>query len=205
LSPRAVTLFKVVLFFVCLAPLARLLWRAWSGDLGPNPIETVTHTTGLWTLIWLLATLSVTPLRRLTRQYGLIRVRRMLGLFAFFYGCLHLLTYLVLDLYFDWGAIAADILKRPFITAGVVAFLCMLPLAVTSTAGWVRRLGGRRWQLLHRLVYVSAIAAVVHFWWLVKADVREPMIYAAILAALLLYRIVMWSSQRRQGEVKSKK
>lgn len=199
MSPRAVTIFKVTLFFVCLAPLFRLLWLYRTGGLTANPIEFITHSTGIWTLVWLLLTLSVTPLRQLTRQYWLIRVRRMLGLFAFFYGSLHLTTYLWLDKFFEWGEIVKDIGMRPFITAGFLAFVLMLPLALTSTSGMVRRLGGVRWQLLHRLVYFSAIAAVVHYWWLVKADVREPIIYAAILSALVLYRVVKWGSQRRRG------
>jgi sulfoxide reductase heme-binding subunit YedZ len=199
LSGRAVILFKALLFFACLLPLFRLLWLYRTDGLTANPIEFITRSTGTWTLVGLLATLAVTPLRQLTRQYWLIRLRRMLGLFAFFYGCLHLTTYLWLDQFFAWGEIVKDIGMRPFITAGFFAFVLMLPLALTSTSGMVRRLGGRRWQLLHRLIYLSAIAAVVHYWWLVKADVRQPMIYAAVLSALLLYRVVKWSSQRRRG------
>jgi methionine sulfoxide reductase heme-binding subunit len=174
---------------LCLAPLAALTWRGFTGGLGANPIEAVTHATGEWTLRLLLATLAVSPLREALRVPALVRFRRMLGLFAFFYGCLHLLTYLWLDQFFDWGEIARDIAKRPFITAGAVGFALLVPLAVTSTAGWIRRLGGRHWRLLHRLGYFAAAAGVAHYWWLVKSDVRMPALYAAILALLLGYRV----------------
>ena len=179
---------KVVLFLACLGPVAWLGWGAWSGALGANPIETITRETGTWTLRFLALTLAVTPLRRIARWNDAIRFRRMLGLFAFFYGTLHLLTYLWLDQFFDWAAIAKDIYKRPFITAGASAFLVMLPLALTSTAGMIRRLGGRTWRRLHQFVYVAAVAGVVHYWWLVKADIRRPRNYAVLVAALLAYR-----------------
>lgn len=188
---------KPLVFLLCLTPLAGLAWRGFSGSLGTNPIETITHATGDWTLRFLLITLAVTPLRRLLGAPGLVRYRRMLGLFAFFYGCLHLLTYLWLDKFFAWGEIVADVGKRPFITAGFTAFALMAPLAVTSTAGWIRRLGGRRWQLLHRLVYFSAAAGVVHYYWLVKSDVRRPLAYGAVLALLLGARLAVKSARRR--------
>ena len=184
--------FKPVIFLASLAPLARLAWKGFHSDLGANPIEAITDSTGDWTLIFLLITLSVTPLRMLTRQYWLIGLRRMFGLFAFFYGCLHLTTYVWLDQFFDMHEMLADVAKRPFITAGVTAFTLMIPLALTSTKGWIRRLGGKRWQMLHRLIYFSAAAGVIHYIWLVKADLRKPMEYASVLGALLLYRVVAW-------------
>ncbi|HEX9842704.1 MAG TPA: protein-methionine-sulfoxide reductase heme-binding subunit MsrQ, partial [bacterium] len=166
--------------------------KYFTDDLGANPIEVITHATGDWILRFLLITLAITPLRRLTRQPWLIRFRRMLGLFAFFYGCLHFTTYIWLDQFFDWANIVKDVQKRPFITAGFTGFVLMLPLAVTSTAWAVRKLGGKRWQWLHRLIYVSATAGVIHYIWLVKADLTLPLTYAAILAVLLLYRLAAW-------------
>ena len=183
---------KALVFILSLMPAGRLVMGLFTGGLGANPVESITHVTGTFALVFLMLTLSVTPLRRITGYASLIRLRRMLGLFAFLYTCLHLSTFVVLDHFFDPAAILQDVLKRPYITAGSVGFLLMVPLAVTSTAGWIRRLGGRRWQQLHRLVYFSAIAGVVHFLWLVKADLREPLIYAAVLAVLLGYRIVTW-------------
>jgi sulfoxide reductase heme-binding subunit YedZ len=182
--------FKPVIFLACLAPLASLAWRAFHAELGANPIEAITHSTGTCTLVFLLITLSVTPLRKLTRQYWLINLRRMFGLFAFFYGCLHLTTYVWLDKFFDVHEMLADIAKRRFITAGLAGFVLMIPLALTSTKGWIRRLGGKRWQALHRLIYLSAAAGVVHYIWLVKADLRSPLRYAFVLLVLLTYRIV---------------
>ena len=181
---------KPVIFLACLVPLARLAWKALHSALGANPIQVITFSTGTWTLVFLLTTLSITPLRKLTKLYWLIQYRRMLGLFAFFYGCLHFLTYIWLDQFFDLHSVYKDLLKRPFITAGFTAFVLMIPLAVTSTQKAIRKLG-KRWQTLHRLIYVSAIAGVVHYIWLVKKDVRVPAIYAIILGALLLYRIVV--------------
>jgi methionine sulfoxide reductase heme-binding subunit len=180
---------KVALFLLCLVPAAHELWLGFHDGLGANPLEHIQHFTGDWTIWLLMITLSVTPLRKLLRWPALIRFRRMLGLFAFFYGCLHFTTYLWLDKFFDWGAIVKDIGKRPFITVGFLALVCLAPLAVTSTTGWIRRLGGRRWQMLHRLIYVSAIAGVVHYYWLVKSDVRKPLLYGAIVSALLLFRL----------------
>ena len=184
--------FKVVLFIACLGPLARLGWKAYAGLLGANPIEVITHSTGDWTLIFLCITLAVTPLRMLTRQYWLIRVRRMLGLFAMFYGILHFTTYIWLDKFFDWNEMLKDVAKRPFITMGFTAFVLMIPLAITSTSGWIRRLGGKRWNLLHRLIYFSAIAGVIHYMWLVKKDLTKPLEYAAVLTVLLGYRATVW-------------
>jgi sulfoxide reductase heme-binding subunit YedZ len=195
---KAISWLKLAVFFASLGPLARLLWRYRQNDLTANPIEFITHSTGLTALVFLLITLSITPLRRITRQFWLIQLRRMLGLFAFFYACLHLATYVILDHYFDWDRMIADAYKRPYITAGFTAFVLLVPLAITSTSGWVRRLGGRRWQALHRLIYVSTALAVVHFLWLVKADIREPATYGAVLAALLGYRLVRWLLSRTQ-------
>ncbi len=199
LSPAlAIRTRKVVVFLACLAPLGLLIWQGFTHGLGANPIERITRATGDWTLRFLLITLAVTPARRLLGWPALIRFRRMLGLFAFFYGTLHLLTYVGLDQFFDPRSIGKDILKRPFVTAGMTAFVLLVPLAVTSTAGWIRRLGGARWRRLHRLIYFSALAGVVHFYWLVKSDIREPVLYGAILAVLLGYRLVHSASATQQ-------
>jgi sulfoxide reductase heme-binding subunit YedZ len=187
----SLTALKALVFVACLAPAAVLVAQAALGALGANPIDKVTDVTGTWTLRFLLITLAVTPVRRLTGWNAVIRYRRMLGLFAFFYGCLHLLTYGGLDQFFAFDHMASDVAKRPFITAGAAAFLLMLPLAATSTAGWMRRLGGRNWQRLHRLAYVSAVGGVVHYYWLVKADTSRPVRYALLLALLLTVRV--WS------------
>jgi methionine sulfoxide reductase heme-binding subunit len=187
---------KIVVFLLCLVPVSTLAWRFYKNELGANPIEYITHATGDWTLRFLLFTLAVTPVRKLFDQPHLIRYRRMLGLFAFFYGCLHLTTYLWLDQFFDWSGIVKDIRKRPFITAGFVSFVAMAPLAATSTSAWIRWLGGKRWQLLHRLIYFSALAGVIHYFWLVKSDVRLPALYATILGLLLLYRLAVWIRSR---------
>ena len=195
--------FKPVIFLACLAPLGRLAWKGFHGLLGANPIEVITHSTGDWTLTFLLITLSITPLRKLTRQYWLIGLRRMFGLFAFFYGCLHLTTYVWLDKFFDVHEMLADIAKRRFITAGLTAFALMVPLALTSTKGWIRRLGGKRWQALHRLIYFSAAAGVIHYYWLVKADKTKPLEYAAVLAVLLGYRVVAWLMDRTHSKAPS--
>ena len=181
---------KAAVFAACLIPLALLTWRGVSGGLGANPIEYITHSTGWWTLTFLLITLLVTPLRRLTGPNWLLRLRRMLGLFAFFHVCLHFTTYIWLDQFFDWMGMVKDIAKRPFITVGFSAFVLLIPLAATSTNGMVKRLGARRWQLLHRLVYAIATLGVVHYWWLVKKDITEPVIFAVLLAVLLGARLV---------------
>ncbi len=179
---------KVAVFLICLLPLAALVWRAIHHGLTANPIEFITHSTGDWTLRFLCMTLAITPLRKIFRQPNVIRFRRMLGLFAFFYGCLHFTTYIWLDKFFDLAEMGKDIAKRPYITLGFTAFVLLIPLAITSTAGWIRRLGGRRWQLLHRLIYVSAVAGVIHYYWVVKSAVLRPLIYAVIVAVLLLWR-----------------
>jgi len=205
---------KVFLFALCLVPLLLLLWHllllwrnGYDSALTANPIEYVTHKTGDWTIRFILITLCVTPLRKLLNQPKATRYRRMLGLFAFFYGFLHLMTWMWLDKFFDLPEMLKDVLKRPFITVGMTGFALMVPLAITSTAGWVRRLGFARWQLLHRLVYFSALAGVIHYYWLVKSDVREPLMYGAILAVLMSYRAVMWlrTPAKRRAPVRSQK
>ncbi|HXM64565.1 MAG TPA: protein-methionine-sulfoxide reductase heme-binding subunit MsrQ [Terriglobales bacterium] len=188
--------FKPVVFLACLIPLALLGWKAYSGALGANPIEVITHATGDWTLRFLLITLAITPIRRLTGKLWLIRYRRMFGLFAFFYATLHFLTYIWLDKFFDVHEMLHDIAKRRFITVGFAGFVLLIPLALTSTKGWILRLGGKRWQALHRLIYFSAIAGVIHYWWLVKADIHKPLEYGAILAVLLGYRIAGWAGPK---------
>ena len=185
---------KIAFFLAALIPLERLAWKALHGGLGANPIEVITHSTGDWTLIFVLATLAVTPIRQLTRQYWLIGIRRMVGLFAFFYGTLHFTTYIWLDKFFDVHEMAKDIAKRPFITVGFSAFVLMIPLAATSTAWSIRRLGGKNWQRLHRLIYLTGILGVVHYLWLVKADKHKPLEYGAVLVVLLLYRVGVWLS-----------
>jgi methionine sulfoxide reductase heme-binding subunit len=187
---------KVAVFILCLGPIAVLIWKGSHESLGANPVDVITRSTGKWTLVFLLLTLAVTPVRRLIGLPALIRFRRMLGLYAFFYGTLHLMTYVWLDKFFDFQAMLHDIAKRKFITAGMTAFALMLPLAFTSTSGWIRRLGGKRWQQLHRLIYFSATAGVIHFLWLVKADRRRPLMYGAVLAALLLFRLANWMIAR---------
>jgi sulfoxide reductase heme-binding subunit YedZ len=189
---------KIIVFLAALLPVARLAWRALHEGLGANPIEVITHSTGDWTLIFVLLTLSITPIRRLTRQYWLIGLRRMVGLFAFFYGTLHFTTYIWLDKFFDVHEMVKDIYKRPFITIGFSAFVLMIPLAVTSTSWSIRRLGGKNWQRLHRLIYLTAILGVIHYIWLVKADKRKPFEYGIVLAILLLYRVGAWLSGRRK-------
>ncbi len=182
---------KAAAFSLCLVPLVRLSWLALRSGLGANPIEFVTHDTGDWTLIFIVLTLSITPARKLLAQPQLIRFRRMLGLFAFFYGCLHLSTYVVLDKFFDIQEILRDVARRRFITIGFTGLVLMIPLALTSTAGWIRRLGGRHWQMLHRLVYATAICGVVHYYWLVKSDIRKPVIYSIVVLLLLGYRLAL--------------
>lgn len=179
---------KLWVFALCLVPLARLIALGGSGGLGANPIEFITRSTGTWTLVGLILTLSITPLRRLSGRADLLRYRRMLGLFSFFYACLHFITYIWLDQFFDLGAVARDIVKRPFITVGFAAFILLIPLAATSTHAMMRRLG-RRWQILHRLVYPIALLAVVHYLWLVKKDLTEPLIYGIVVWILLALRL----------------
>jgi sulfoxide reductase heme-binding subunit YedZ len=180
---------KAAVFLICLLPLASLGWRGLHNGLTANPIEFITHATGDWTLRFILITLCVTPFRKLLGLPELIRYRRMFGLSAFFYGCLHFTTYIWLDKFFDLKEVWKDIAKRPYITVGFLAFVLLIPLAITSTAGWIRRLGGRRWQLLHRAIYITAVAGVIHYYWLVKSAVLRPLTYGAIVAVLLLWRL----------------
>jgi methionine sulfoxide reductase heme-binding subunit len=184
----AIRLGKSLCFLLCLVPLGLLAWRTLHNGLGPNPVEAVVHFTGIWTLRLLLVTLAVTPLRRLTGRPWLLRFRRMLGLFAFFYAVLHFSAYLFLDRALVWDDILTDLSKRPYIVVGFTALLLLVPLALTSTRGWVRRLG-RRWQTLHRAVYAIGVLGVLHFLWLVKADILEPLVYGAILFGLLAFRV----------------
>ena len=196
---RLITIIKVVLFPAALLPQAWLVWKALHNDLGANPVEFITHATGDWAMIFLLSSLAITPLRKLTKFSELIRFRRMLGLFAFFYASIHLLTFAGLDHHFNWAEVVPDVYKRPFVTAGFTAWLLMLPLALTSTTWSIRKLGGKNWQRLHWLVYFSAIAAVVHYWWLVKKDISGPLVYAVILGVLLGYRLVLKFGGRGPG------
>jgi sulfoxide reductase heme-binding subunit YedZ len=184
---------KAVVFFASLTPLALLAWFALTDNLGANPIEVVTHWTGDSTIIFLLITLTVTPLRKSSGWNDAIKFRRMLGLFGFFYACLHFTTYIWLDQFFDFSGIFKDVAKRPFITVGFASFVFLIPLAATSTSAMVRRLG-KRWQKLHRLIYFIAAGGVIHYWWLVRQDIRWPLIFGVLLAVLLAYRF--WVAQR---------
>jgi methionine sulfoxide reductase heme-binding subunit len=209
---------KPFVFVTALIPVAQLVWRGVHGDLTADPLVEITNETGIWTLRFIAITLAITPIRRLTGWNPIIRYRRMLGLFAFFYSMLHFLTYLVGDRFASldfpdgfvaWSTVVnllasiwQDVAKRPYITVGFIAFVSMIPLAFTSTAGWIRRMGGRNWQRLHRLIYLTGVAAVTHYWWKVKADTLHPAIYAAIVALLLGYRVAQsikrsrWQRQR---------
>ncbi len=198
---------KLLVFAAALVPFAHLLWRGFNGDLTADPLVEVTNETGIWTLRFVVITLAITPVRRLSGWNPVIRFRRMLGLFAFFYGTLHVLTYVIGDRFasldFPDGFIAwstfvnlmasiwEDVAERPYITVGFIAFVSMIPLALTSTAGWIRRLGGRNWQRLHRLIYLTGIAGVTHYWWRVKADTLHPLFYATLVALLLGYRLLL--------------
>ncbi len=189
---------KPAVFLACLGPAAWLVYGAFlGGDLGVNPVETITNYTGIWTLRLVAISLAVTPLRWLTGWNRVIQLRRMLGLFAFFYGTLHFLTYFVLDHSLEFSGLWDDVVKRPYITAGFTAFVLLIPLAVTSTQGWIRRLGGRNWNLLHRLVYATAVLAVLHYWWKVKLDTSSPALYAVIVATLLGARVWKAVARRR--------
>lgn len=181
---------RLVVFVNSSVPLVLLAWDAYHRDLGANPLEFITHTTGTLTLVFLLLSLAITPLRKVLGLPWMIKLRRMLGLYAFFYGSLHLIAYVWFDKFFNVAAAASDVLKRPFIAVGMLSFFLLVPLAITSTNNMVKRLGGRRWRLLHSLVYVSAIGGVVHYWMLVKADIRTPLIFALALASLLSYRVI---------------
>ena len=199
-TARQLSALKSALFMLCLFPLARLGWGAWNDALGANPIEFIARSLGTWTLNFLLITLAVSPLRKLTGWHWLIRLRRMFGLYVFFYVLLHLTTYLWLDQFFDWQAILKDILKRPFITVGMSAFALLVPLALTSSNAMLKRLGGKRWQQLHRSIYVIAIFGVVHYWWLVKLDTTLPALYAVLLALLLGMR-ALWRERERRRQL----
>jgi methionine sulfoxide reductase heme-binding subunit len=189
---------KVAIFLVCLVPLGALVNRALTGGLGANPVEFIQHATGDWTLRFLIFTLAITPLRKILNLPELIRFRRMLGLFAFFYVCLHFLTYVGPDQSFSLSGMWKDVEKRRYITVGFLGFVLLIPLALTSTAGWIRRLGGKRWQMLHRSIYVTAICGVIHYYWLVKSDVRKPVFYGALVAILLLWRLGDWLRKKGQ-------
>lgn len=193
---------KPVVFIASMLPFAKLVVFGLQDRLGTNPIERVTHTTGWWTLAFLMITLAISPMRRFTGQYWLVQYRRMLGLFAFFYGTLHLLTYVWADQFFDFEAILRDIGKRPFILMGMLSFVAMVPLAITSTKGWIQRLG-KKWQTLHRLIYVSALAGVIHFWWLVKKDISEPLSFGVILGVLFLARIAITAMSAKRTRTAS--
>jgi sulfoxide reductase heme-binding subunit YedZ len=198
---------KLLVFAAALVPFAHLVWRGFNGDLTADPLVEITNETGIWTLRFVVITLAITPIRRLSGWNAVIRFRRMLGLFAFFYAMLHFLTYVIGDRFasldFPDGFVAAstlvnlmasiweDVAKRPYITVGFIAFVSMIPLALTSTAGWIRRLGGRNWQRLHRLIYLTGIAGVTHYWWRVKADTLHPLIYAGLVALFLGYRLAV--------------
>ncbi|MGZ4815017.1 MAG: sulfite oxidase heme-binding subunit YedZ [Terriglobales bacterium] len=212
-SKTQIRALKVLVFVGCLGPLLNLVWKAvhilpWTSDigfiaagadrwnLGANPIEVITRATGKATLLLLLVTLATSPARTLVKQPWLSRFRRMIGLFAFFYAALHFLTYIWLDKFFDVHEMLADIEKRKFITVGFTAFVLLIPLAITSTSGWIRRLGGKRWHRLHQLIYVSAVLGIFHFLWLVKFDIRRPVKYGTVLALLLGYRLMTWGIER---------
>ena len=204
---RHIKWIKVPVFLLCLVPAMTLLdgflyaiWHVgYPRDLTANPLEFIRNSTGFWTLVFLCVTLSISPLRRLLQRNELIRFRRMMGLFAFFYGSLHFVTYIWFEQSFDLQGTIQDVYMRPFITMGFAAFVAMIPLALTSTSGMVRRLGGKRWQLLHRLVYISAIAGVIHYYWKVKSDTTIPVRFAVIVAVLLGYRVIAEVIKRRGG------
>jgi sulfoxide reductase heme-binding subunit YedZ len=205
---------KPIAFLAALGPVAWLVWAGLTGHLSVDPLADLTNETGLWTLRFICITLAVTPVRRLTGWNDLIRFRRMVGLFAFFYGSLHFLIYVIADRFAGldfpdgfvaWStamnlakSVAADVYKRPFITIGFTTLMLLLPLAVTSTAGWIRRLGGKRWQTLHRLIYVAGLTAILHYWWLVKADVTSPQRYAIVIGVLLMFRLAWARSRARR-------
>ncbi|MHB1856018.1 MAG: protein-methionine-sulfoxide reductase heme-binding subunit MsrQ [Acidobacteriaceae bacterium] len=195
MSNRSIVALKFVVFPACLIPLAVLVYQGFTNTLGPDPVATITHTTGFWTLYFLLISLAITPVRRLSRRLAwLIRFRRMLGLFAFFYATLHLTTWVWLYSSFDAHAMVHDIAKRPFITMGMFGWTCQFLLAATSTTWSIRKLGGKRWTMLHRLAYVAATAGVIHYWWIVKTGVRTPWKVTVVLAVLLLAR-ALWSAK----------
>jgi sulfoxide reductase heme-binding subunit YedZ len=188
---------KVFVFLLCLAPVGFIAWNVFHDPTAQaDPVAFITHRTGDWTIRFIIFTLAITPLRKILHLPQLIRFRRMVGLYAFFYVFLHFSTWVVLDHFFNWSEMWADVLKRRFITVGFTAFVLMIPLAITSTAGWIRRLGGRRWQRLHKLIYVIAILGVIHYAWLVKSDEHKPIFYGTLVGLLLAYRLVVWIINR---------
>lgn len=197
---RDLKFYKLLLFVNSLVPLVLLGWDGWRGQLGANPLDFITRMTGTLTLVFLLVTLAVSPLRKLTGRQWLVRLRRMAGLYAFFYGALHLLTYVWFDKSFGFGDITVDVARRPFIAVGMLGFALMVPLAVTSTDMMIKRLGGKRWQKLHRLTYLSAVAGVLHYYLLVKSDTTKPLVFAGLLAALLGYRLYVSYSKRLKAK-----
>jgi sulfoxide reductase heme-binding subunit YedZ len=198
LDEKTLFFLKTALFLLSLVPLVRLLIGGLTDGLGANPIEKITRSTGYWTLVFLMLTLSITPLRKLTGWNAWMRTRRMIGLFAFFYASLHFSTYLVLDQFFDWDNIAKDIIKRPYITVGFLSFVLLVPLAVTSNNALIKKMGGKRWRWLHRLIYLTAIGGVVHYAWLVKKDLTNPATFAVVLAVLFGFRVVSWLNAKRK-------
>ena len=193
--------FKPVVWLICLAPFALLIYDGFTDNLTANPIEKITNHTGIWTLRMIVATLAITPLRWLTGFNQLINYRRLVGLFAFFYGCLHFTTFFFFDHQFDVAGMWQDVLKRPYITAGFVAFVLMIPLAVTSTTGWIRRMGGKKWNLLHKLIYITALAAVLHYFWKVKLDATYPVYYGLLVGTLLGFRVWRNFARKKASEV----
>ena len=189
---------KPIVFILCLVPVGAIAWPFLHGNIIPDPAAFIQHATGDWILRFLVITLTITPLRKLLGLPELIRFRRMFGLFAFSYACLHFFTYIGFDKLFDMSEILKDVAKRPYITVGFTGFVLLIPLAITSTAGWIRRLGGRRWQMLHRLIYISAMCGVIHYYWLVKSAVIRPLTYGAIVAILLAWRVADWFVKRQQ-------
>jgi len=188
---------KVLVFALSSWPVLYLAWRTYRGELTANPVEFYQHQTGDWTLRFLVFTLSITPFRKIFQWPELIRFRRMLGLFAFTYACLHFLTYLGPDQSFALSGMLRDVAKRPFITVGFAAFVLLIPLALTSTAGWIRRLGGKRWQVLHRAIYLAAALGVIHYYWLVKSDIRKPVFYGVLVGLLLAWRVWSWTATKK--------
>ncbi len=209
---------KPAIFVASLVPFVWLVWAVYTGNVGADPLQEITNETGVWTLRFLCITLAITPLRRLTGWNAVIRVRRMVGLFAFFYGSMHFLIFIVFDRLAGMGfpslaalqtyrelsvSIGGEVVKRPYITVGFTSWVCMVLLGATSTAGWIRRLGGKRWQALHRLVYVAAAAGVLHYWWSVKADVSRPEAYAVVVGGLLAFRLARWAWVRTSTPVRA--
>ncbi|HEX8026953.1 MAG TPA: protein-methionine-sulfoxide reductase heme-binding subunit MsrQ [Vicinamibacterales bacterium] len=193
--------YKPVVWLLCLTPFALLVYDGFTDNLTANPIEKITNDTGIWTLRLIVAGLAITPLRWLTGINQLINYRRLVGLFAFFYGCLHFTTFFFFDHQFDFAGMWQDVLKRPYITAGFTAFVLMIPLAITSTTGWIRRMGGKKWNLLHRLIYITALAAVLHYFWKVKLDATNPVYYGVVVAVLLGFRVWRNVARKKASEV----